>query len=197
MSSMPLLQVAKLAVIASFVAFMSLFVINAWKLRRQRGTEPTPDSSMKTAPIAKLGIFLQAIGFFFSSLPRPQSESPHDVLLITAIVLAPAAVFRSYHAVNHLGKQWRIKAAVTDRHQLITSGPYRFQRHPIYASMFGLLLSNAFVNAGWISTLAAIVIFIVGIEIRIHAEEGLLRAKFGDEFEAYRRRVRAYIPFVR
>ena len=63
--------------------------------------------------------------------------------------------------------------------------------------MFGLLLSNAFVNAGWISTLAAIVIFIVGIEIRIHAEEGLLRAKFGDEFEAYRRRVRAYIPFVR
>jgi protein-S-isoprenylcysteine O-methyltransferase Ste14 len=62
--------------------------------------------------------------------------------------------------------------------------------------MFGLLLSNAFANAGWVGTLAAISVFIVGAEIRIRAEEGLLRAKFGGEFEAYRRSVPAYIPFL-
>ena len=37
----------------------------------------------------------------------------------------------------------------------------------------------------------------VAHEIRIHAEEGLLRQRFGPEFEDYRRRVPAYLPFVR
>jgi len=192
-----LMQIARLALMPSWIAFLILFVINAWKLRRQRGAEPAPDSGMKTAPLAKLGIFLAGAGFFFSYLPRRHGESPHDALLVTAIVLAPVSVFLSYLAINHLGKQWRIKAAVTDQHQLVTSGPYRFLRHPIYASMFGMLLSNAFVNAGWVSTLIAIALFIVGTEIRIRAEEGLLRSKFGDEFEAYRKSVAAYIPFVR
>ncbi len=190
------MQVARVTLIVSWAAFLTLFVIKAWTIRRQRDAEPTPDSGMKTAPLARLGIFLQGVGFFFSSLPGPRVERPHPPA-VAAIFLGPASVFLAYVAIKHLGKQWRIKAAVTDRHELVTSGPYRIVRHPIYASMFGLLLSNSFVNAGWISILAAIVIFIVGTEIRIHAEEGLLRAKFGDEFEAYRRRVAAYIPFVR
>jgi protein-S-isoprenylcysteine O-methyltransferase Ste14 len=192
-----LMQIALLSVIGSWVAFMSLFIIKAWRVRIQRNAEPTPDSGMKTAPVARLGIFIEGVGFFISYLPRPPGESPHDVLVITAIVLAPASVFLSYLAVNHLGKQWRIKAAVTDQHELVTSGPYRFVRHPIYASMFGLLLSNAFVNAGWVGILAAISVFLVGTEIRIRAEEGLLRAKFGGQFDAYRGSVPAYIPFLR
>lgn len=41
------------------------------------------------------------------------------------------------------------------------------------------------------------VMYIVGTEIRIHVEEELLRARFGAEFEAYRRKALAYLPFLR
>lgn len=192
-----LMQIAVRAVIASWVALLILFVVKSSKLRREREAEPAPDSSMKTAPVARVGIFLEGAAFFFSYLPRSRSESPHEALLVAAMALAPASALLSYFALGHLGKQWRMEATVTDRHQLITSGPYRFLRHPIYASLSGMLLSSAFVYAGWVSTLIAIAVYIVGTEIRIGAEESLLRAKFGDEFEAYRRRVPAYIPFVR
>jgi protein-S-isoprenylcysteine O-methyltransferase Ste14 len=43
----------------------------------------------------------------------------------------------------------------------------------------------------------AIAIFVVGIEIRIRAEDGLLVSRFGEAFKEYQESVPAYIPFVR
>jgi hypothetical protein len=91
-----LMQIAQLSVIGCWTAFVSIFIIKAARVRNQRNAEPTPDSGMKTAPVAKLGIFIEGVGFFISYLPRPPGESPHDALLITAILLAPASVFLSY-----------------------------------------------------------------------------------------------------
>jgi protein-S-isoprenylcysteine O-methyltransferase Ste14 len=42
--------------------------------------------------------------------------------------------------------------------------------------------------------LAAIIVFLLGIEIRIRTEENLLREAFGEKFDEYARRVPALIP---
>jgi len=44
---------------------------------------------------------------------------------------------------------------------------------------------------------AAVVVFLVGTEIRIRAEDRLLAERFQASFIAYRSRVRAYIPLIR
>lgn len=88
-------------------------------------------------------------------------------------------------------------AALNSDHQLVTSGPYRFVRHPIYASMFSILLGTGFmITSKWLF-IAAVALFIAGTEIRVRIEESLLGSRFGDEFVSYRSRVAAYIPFVR
>jgi two-component system LytT family response regulator len=43
----------------------------------------------------------------------------------------------------------------------------------------------------------ALALSVAGIEIRVRTEDGLLRGRFGDQFEAWRGKVPAYIPFVR
>jgi len=49
----------------------------------------------------------------------------------------------------------------------------------------------------WLPMLiAALLFFIAGTVIRVHAEDRLLASHFGDEFTAYRSRVRALIPFL-
>ena len=48
-----------------------------------------------------------------------------------------------------LGRQWRIDAGLSADHQLITSGPYRFVRHPIYTSMLSILLGTGFLITPW------------------------------------------------
>jgi protein-S-isoprenylcysteine O-methyltransferase Ste14 len=70
-------------------------------------------------------------------------------------------------------------------------------RHPIFASLLGLLLATGLTITQWPALLASLAIFLVGTEIRVRAEEALLGARFGAEFEAYRKRTAAYIPFVR
>ena len=82
-------------------------------------------------------------------------------------------------------------------HELIRTGPYAIVRHPVYASLFLMMLATGLLFARWPLLLLGIALYIAGTEIRIHAEEGLLRARFGEEFEEYRRKVPAYLPLVR
>ncbi|HET8946776.1 MAG TPA: isoprenylcysteine carboxylmethyltransferase family protein [Candidatus Polarisedimenticolia bacterium] len=108
-------------------------------------------------------------------------------LLVASLLLARAAV-------RTLGKQWSITARVLESHRLVTEGPYRFVRHPIYTAMLGMLLATGVALSRWEATLVAIPLYAVGTLVRIRAEERLLRETFGAEYEAYIRRVGAFVP---
>jgi protein-S-isoprenylcysteine O-methyltransferase Ste14 len=49
----------------------------------------------------------------------------------------------------------------------------------------------------WPLFLAAVVLFLVGTEIRVRIEERLLQSRFGDTFREYARTTPAYLPLVR
>ncbi len=100
-------------------------------------------------------------------------------------------------ATRHLDKQWRFEAALSEDHELITTGPYRWLRHPIYASMLGMLLETGLAQAWWPMLIGGVVFYLIGTEIRVRSEEGLLAGRFGDEFVRFKSSTKAYIPFVR
>jgi protein-S-isoprenylcysteine O-methyltransferase Ste14 len=100
-------------------------------------------------------------------------------------------------AARHLDKQWRFEAALSEDHKLITTGPYRWLRNPIYASMFGMLLATGFAKTWWPLMVMGVVFFVMGTEIRVHAEERLLAARFGEDFARYKAKTPAYFPFIR
>ena len=117
--------------------------------------------------------------------------------LALTIVFQVLASWLAWTGTRALGRQLRFDAGLSSDHELITRGPYRVVRHPIYTSMLCLLLSTGFALTSWPLFLAAIAFFIVGTEIRIRIEERLLVSAFGDQYKDYRRHVQAYIPFVR
>jgi protein-S-isoprenylcysteine O-methyltransferase Ste14 len=79
-------------------------------------------------------------------------------------------------------------------HQLVTKGPYRWVRHPLYAGaltellLLGLLASNWFMLALWALGVLAFR-FIV-----IPKEEGNLIKVFGEAYREYQKRTGALIP---
>jgi protein-S-isoprenylcysteine O-methyltransferase Ste14 len=150
------------------------------------------------APVSRWGIGLQMIGFsLVFAYVRPAGFEKSWPALVASMILGPPSVWLGWAAVRHLGKQWRYEAALSEDHELIRTGPYRWVRHPIYASMLGRLVTTGLAWTWWPMFAAAIVFFVAGTEIRVRAEDGLLAERFQGEFRDYRSRVRAYVPFVR
>ncbi len=94
----------------------------------------------------------------------------------------------------HLGRNWSAEPAIKEGHILVTSGPYRFVRHPIYASLLLAACGSALVGGSiWIVvliTLAGILMY------RMIKEERILFAEFKQEYFAYKRRTCLLIPFI-
>lgn len=151
-----------------------------------------------TAPASKWGLSLVMVGFALVwAFVRPVDFHKSAPALIASMLLGPPSVALAWAATRHLGKHWRFEAALSEDHELIQTGPYRWLRHPIYAAMLGLLLSVGFAWTWWPMFVAGLMAFLAGTEIRVHAEDRLLAERFPEAFSAYRSRVRAYVPLIR
>ncbi len=94
-----------------------------------------------------------------------------------------------------LGRWFSGLVAIQPEHELVTTGIYAVLRHPSY---LGLLInplgwSLAFRSAAGVLLTAVTVLPIIA---RIRAEETLLRAQFGPEYDAYRARTSRLIPGI-
>ena len=85
-------------------------------------------------------------------------------------------------------------AQVVESHELVTSGPYAWVRNPIYTAMTGMLIATGLAVSTLSVLIAAVLLSLVGILIRVRLEERLLRARFGELYEEYARRVPALLP---
>ena len=158
---------------------------------------PKTGAAQKIDPRARWGILF--IGIAYSALWQTHfwERSPALWQIALELPFFSLAATLSWTARRALGKQWRIEAGLNADHELITSGPYRILRHPIYTSMFCTLLgTGVLITPSWL-LLISIAIFIAGTEIRVHVEDDLLSSHFGGRFEDYKQNVRAYIPFLR
>jgi protein-S-isoprenylcysteine O-methyltransferase Ste14 len=124
-------------------------------------------------------------------------DPPGIARMLAATVFGILSAVLSWSAVAHLGRQFRVNAGLYEDHELVRTGPYAIVRHPIYSSLLAILLSTLCVLSPWQWALVSLALFVAGTEIRVHAEDGLLFSRFGPEFTAYQKKVRAYVPFVR
>jgi protein-S-isoprenylcysteine O-methyltransferase Ste14 len=132
--------------------------------------------------------------YFSPILPMPKAAEL--MLAVLTVAIAGASVWLVNAAVRRLGKQWAVAARLVEGHKLITDGPYRLVRNPIYTGMFGMLVATGLAVSRWSTLLVAIVIFLAGTYVRVRIEERLLRGQFGSEFDEYTRRVPAVIPGI-
>jgi protein-S-isoprenylcysteine O-methyltransferase Ste14 len=77
--------------------------------------------------------------------------------------------------------------------KLVTTGPYRFTRNPMYLGL-ALALVGAWVLMGAVSPVLGILVFVVTADRWYVAfEEQMLQRKFGPEYDCYRCRVRRWV----
>ena len=80
--------------------------------------------------------------------------------------------------------------------KLVTVGPYRIVRNPIYLGSFTLILSLALLASNWLILIPSVAIIPL-IYTRISGEEQMLLDRFGDEYREYMRKTPRIIPSIR
>ena len=145
---------------------------------------------------SRWGVLLQFLAFsllwqgHFWTRPLPAWRA------VLSIILFVLAAVLSWTSSRALAGQLRVDAALGAAHRLVRSGPYALVRNPIYTSMLLVLCATAVIITGWKLSVTALLVFVIGTEIRVRIEERLLASRFGEEFEAYKRNVPAYLPFL-
>ena len=144
------------------------------------------------------GLLLEGLAIAVAVAFRlPPDHPPGLVRFLGSAGFGLIAAVLSWTAVKHLGKQFRVNAGLYEDHELVRTGPYGIVRHPIYSSVLAILLSTILLLTPWRWAAVSLALFVVGTEIRVRTEDKLLASRFGREFAEYRKKVPAYVPFVR
>jgi methyltransferase len=91
-----------------------------------------------------------------------------------AIFLAANTV--RWWVIRTLGEHWNVQVVDSTRLGVVTSGPFRFVRHPNYAAVFAEMLALPLIHTAWITALAGSLAHVAVLAQRLSTEESVLFA---------------------
>jgi len=109
------------------------------------------------------------------------------------VVIGILCVFGIYWLFSSIGSGITPTSGTRKEHKLVTSGPYRWVRHPLYTVGSSMFLAFGMMADNWFVALLGILAFI-GMAMRTPKEEANLVEKFGDEYRDYMKRTGRFFP---
>jgi len=113
--------------------------------------------------------------------------------LATGMALFGAATLLAGTALRLFAARGTSYAPFAQPTSLITSGPYRFSRNPLYVALVATLIGFASLLASFWLLIAAALLLVALDRLVVPSEEAALAAVFGEEWAAYVRRVRRWL----
>ncbi len=101
--------------------------------------------------------------------------------------------FGIYWLFSSIGSGITPTSATRTKHNLVTTGPYRWVRHPLYTIGSSMFVAFGMIADNWFIALLGVFVFIL-MAIRTPKEESNLIEKFGDEYLEYMQRTGRYLP---
>ena len=92
-----------------------------------------------------------------------------------------------------LGRNWSPILEIRRNHKLITDGPYKYIRHPMYTQIWIWVICQWLVLSNWIVGIVGVLTWTILYIIRIPEEEKMMIEEFGQQYEDYIRRSKRII----
>ncbi|HEV8535078.1 MAG TPA: isoprenylcysteine carboxylmethyltransferase family protein [Candidatus Limnocylindria bacterium] len=120
-----------------------------------------------------------------------------DGLQLAGVAIAVGSALFAAWAMWSLGRSYGIRMDLFEGHRLVTEGPYRVVRHPMYLGIVFFHIGAIFAMESLLLLAATALVVVPFTAARIVAEEGVLREGFGAKYAAFIERVPALVPFAR
>jgi len=184
-----------------FVAFIAMFAIRIYfqskVLHDKREIDIQENKlSLVAGSIAALStlvfgaeyIFFQGTFKFAYLLDFP------DWLRWLGVIILGAGITLLGLAHYHLGNSFNSLVVSKEDHQLVTSGPYRRIRHPIYTAYLMNYVAGGLLASNLVLTFVPVVFFGLMIINRIPREEAVMREEFGQDYIDLEKRTGRLLP---
>lgn len=110
-----------------------------------------------------------------------------------AIPFLVAGLWLFCYSHTMIGHYWSIRIRLKEAHRLVTDGPYRLVRHPLYTALFLGYLGTLLALQSWMLT-AWFPVFIASYLLFAREEEDVMERGFGEAYRAYRRHTGMFLP---
>ena len=117
-------------------------------------------------------------------------------LRILSIILGVTSTLFMYWVGQTLANYYSFTIETQEEHQLITTGPYRRIRHPLYAGTILFLISIVLVSDNLL-ILTILLLLLPGLYFRVTKEEQTMLEQFGDEYRTYMKQTGRLLPKLR
>ena len=170
------------------------FVLEVIGLRRRRpDADPADRGSLALLRITTLLAFGAAAAV---ALLAPAASYGPVLRYVLALVLAWAGIAIRWRSKKALGDLFTYDVRTSDAQPVVTTGPYRWVRHPAYLGMCLALTGFAALLGNWLSLLVFVPVMLVGVVRRIRVEESALLAASGDAYGDYAHGRARLVPHV-
>jgi protein-S-isoprenylcysteine O-methyltransferase Ste14 len=99
-----------------------------------------------------------------------------------------------FWVLRSLGRNFSTTLTIHKDQTLVTRGPYRWVRHPMYTSFILLWVGFLFLSGNWFIGLSGIAAFVWAIIVRTPREEQMMIDRFGTEYIVYMSGTGRYLP---
>jgi protein-S-isoprenylcysteine O-methyltransferase Ste14 len=181
------MRIVELVFAVGWAAFWAYWLLAAFSMKR--GRVPWGRELRIRVLIAVVVLVLLRLGVF-----RNHAVNHDPWLAGIGLVLFGAGLAVAIWARVHLGRNWGTPMTQKVEPELVTSGPYRLVRHPIYTGILVAGVGTA-IALSWYWLVAvglAGVYFIYSATV----EESYLTQQFPDAYPAYRESSKMLVPFV-
>jgi protein-S-isoprenylcysteine O-methyltransferase Ste14 len=175
----------KSAIAAVWVVFWAYWLLSA--VGAKRGSR-----SLRTRPP---GLFIIILGFVLIRVIGAGSLAVDNLASeVVGVILLLSGLGLAVWARIYLGRNWGMPMTHKDEPELVTSGPYRLVRHPIYSGILLAILGTSLATNLYLLIAVAVigVYFIYSAKV----EEKIMTSSFPKSYPSYKMRTKMLIPFV-
>ena len=158
------------------------------EVQRDRGTAVLIIGSIVVA----IGLAIAAVSSF-EALAIPIARWP---LFVAGLLVEWTGIGLAWWATRTLGRFYRPVVTIYEDHEVVTSGPYRYVRHPIYSGAMVVMVGVGLALGNWLSLALCILLPLAAYVARIRVEEGALEDALGDRYRQYEQGKARLVPGI-
>ncbi len=139
-----------------------------------------------------LALLIGYLAYYNNLWPMLESEK---IRFVSSLVLVWSGLFLRFWATRSLGVFFRSVVIVEPGQKIVSSGPYKYIRHPSYSAALMVIGGLILAWNSWLG-LAALILVLIAYARRIKVEEKVLVESFGSDYAAYREHTKKLVPFI-